>query len=270
MLTLNQGRRKNAAAGEPLHLPFQVLNESRTYLRKGQLSLVAAGPGSGKTALVHNILQRGNGAPVGDPSRLVNKTLYFSADSDSTTIWKRAAAMATGYTQDAIDQFIFSGNIAELEEAVRLAGNHMRWNFESSPTDEYMLNQIEGYASVMGAYPDVICLDNLKNLSIDGVDGEFQALEEGCAFLHDLARDTNAAIIVLHHVTGENEDGQKPIPLSGLRGKVSKTPEVVFTLHRREGSMFISPVKNRNGIADASGQWLLPLQVNLSTMSFIG
>ena len=270
MLTLNQGRRKNSAAGEPLHLPFGVLNESRSYLRKGQLSLVAAGPGSGKTALVHNILHRGNGAPVGDPAREVNRTLYFSADSDSTTIWKRAAAMATGYTQDAIDQFIFSGNIGELEEAVRESANHMRWDFESSPSDEYILNTIEGYASIFGSYPDVICLDNLKNLVIEGVDGEFQALEEGCAFLHDLARDTNAAVIALHHVTGENEDGQKPIPLSGLRGKVSKTPEVVWTLHRRESQMFVSPVKNRNGIADASGQWLLPLQVNLATMNFMG
>lgn len=270
MLTLNQGRRKNAAAGEPIHLPFQVLNESRTYLRKGQLALVAAGPGSGKTALVHNILQRGNGAPVGDPNRLVNRTLYFSADSDSTTIWKRAAAIATGYTQDAIDQFIFSGNIHELEEAVRASANHMRWDFESSPSDEHILNVIEGYASTWGSYPECIVLDNLKNLSIDGVDGEFQALEEGCAFLHDLARDTNAAVIALHHVTGENEDGQKPIPLSGLRGKVSKTPECVWTLHRRESHMFVSPVKNRNGIADASGQWLLPLSVNLATMSFTG
>lgn len=270
MLTLNQGRRKNAAAGEPLHFPFQVLNESRSYFRKGQLSLVAAGPGSGKTALVHNILHRGNGAPVGDPNRLVNRTLYFSADSDSTTIWKRAAAMATGFTQDAIDQFIYSGNITELEEAVRESANHMRWDFESSPSDEYILNTIEGYASIFGAYPEAICLDNLKNLSIDGVDGEFQALEEGCGFLHDLARDTNAAVIALHHVTGENEDGLKPIPLSGLRGKISKTPEIVYTLHRRESQMFVSPVKNRNGIADASGQWLLPLTVNLSTMSFIG
>ena len=61
MLTLNQGRRKNAAAGEPLHSPIGVMNESKTFLRKGQLTLVAAGPGSGKCAIVQNILQRGNG-----------------------------------------------------------------------------------------------------------------------------------------------------------------------------------------------------------------
>lgn len=270
MLTLNQGRRKNASAGEPLHIPLGVVNESKSYLRKGQLSLIAAGPGSGKSALIQNILHRGNGLPVGDPGRQVNRTLYFSADSDSTTMWKRSAAIATGFTQDAIDQFLFSNNIAHLEEAVAASTGHMWFDYESSPSDAHVLNVIDGYTSTYGSYPETIVVDNLKNLGIDGVDGEFQALEEACGFLHDLARDTNAAVITLHHVTGENEDGQKPIPLSGLRGKVSKTPETVWTLHRQGGSMFISPVKNRNGVADASGQWLLPVHTDLSTMTFSG
>lgn len=270
MLTLNQGRRKNAAAGEPLHCPIGVMNESKSFIRKGQLSLVGAGPGSGKSALVQYILQRGSGHGVDDPERQTNRTFYFSADSDQTTMWKRSAAIATGYTQDSIDEAIFSDNIGHLEEVVTRSAGHMRFDYNSSPSDQYILDSIAAYSCVYGAYPEVIVLDNLKNCSIDGVEGEFQALEEVCGFLHDLARDTNAAVIALHHVTGENEDGQRPIPLSGLRGKVSKTPEVVFTLHRREGNMFISPVKNRNGVADASGQWLLPVQVDLARMIFTG
>lgn len=270
MLTLNQGRRKNAAAGEPLHCPIGVMNESKTYLRKGQLTLVAAGPGSGKSAIVQYILQKGNGLRVDDPARLVNRTFYFSADSDQTTMWKRSAAIATGYTQDAIDDMLFSDNIEAMEGAVNQSASHMRFDYNSSPSDSYILDSIDAYASTYGSYPEVLVYDNLKNIVIDGAEGEFQALEEACGFLHDLARDTNAAVIALHHVTGEMEDGRKPIPLSGLRGKVSKTPEVVLTLHRRETSMFISPVKNRNGVADASGQWLLPTQVDLSRMIFTG
>lgn len=270
MLTLNQGRRKNAAAGEPLHCPIGVMNESKTYFRKGQLTLVAAGPGSGKSAIVQYILQKGNGAKVDDPARLVNRTFYFSADSDQTTMWKRSAAIATGQTQDAIDEALFANRIEFYEKAVTRSASHMRFDFNSSPSDSYILDSIDAYASTWGTYPEAIVLDNLKNIAIEGSEGEFQALEDACGFLHDLARDTNAAIIALHHVTGEMEDGRRPIPLSGLRGKVSKTPEVVTTLHRRENNMFMSPVKNRNGVADASGQWLLPMQVDLGRMIFTG
>lgn len=246
------------------------MNESKTYFRKGQLTLVAAGPGSGKSAVVQYILQRGNGCGVDDPTRLTNRTFYFSADSDQTTMWKRSAAIATGFTQDSIDEAIFEDNIEWLEYQVQRSAAHMRFDYNSSPTDSYVLDSIDAYASVYGSYPEVLVFDNLKNIVIDGAEGEFQALEEACGFLHDLARDTNAAVIALHHVTGEMEDGTKPIPLSGLRGKVSKTPEVVCTLHRREQNMFISPVKNRNGVADASGQWLLPVHVDLARMIFTG
>jgi replicative DNA helicase len=246
------------------------MNESKTYFRKGQLTLVAAGPGSGKSALVQYMLQRGNGCGVDDPERLVNRTFYFSADSDQTTMWKRSAAIATGHTQDSIDELLFENNIGFMEEQVRRSAGHMRFDYNSSPSDEYVLESIAAYASAYGSYPETIVMDNLKNLSIDGAEGEFQALEEACGFLHDLARDTNAAVIALHHVTGEMEDGTKPIPLSGLRGKVSKTPEVCVTLHRRDGNMFISPVKNRNGVADASGQWILPVHVDLARMIFTG
>jgi replicative DNA helicase len=246
------------------------MNESKTYLRKGQLTLVAAGPGSGKSALVQFLLQKGNGLLPADAGRMVNRTFYFSADSDQTTMWKRSAAIATGYTQDAIDELLFNDNIEALENAVTRSASHMRFDYNSSPSDRYVLESIDAYASVWGSYPEVIVCDNLKNLNIEGAEGEFQALEEACGFLHDLARDTNAAVIALHHVTGEMEDGTRPIPLSGLRGKVSKTPETVLTLHRRDTTMFVSPVKNRNGVADASGQWILPIHVDLGRMIFTG
>lgn len=270
MQTLNQARRKNAAAGEPIHCPIGVMNESKTYFRKGQFTVVAAGPGSGKSAIVQYILQQGNGAPVGHPERLTNRSFYFSADSDQTTMWKRSAAIATGYTQDLIDTWIAEDNLEALEQAVSVSTSHMRWDYNSSPSEEHVLMSIDAYASVYGSYPEIIVCDNLKNLVIDGAEGEFQALEEACVFLHNLARDTNAAVIALHHVTGENEDGNKPIPMSGIRGKVSKTPEVIVTIHRMDSNMYLSPVKNRNGVADASGKWLLPVSVDLSRMAFTG
>ena len=74
----------------------------------------------------------------------------------------------------------------------------------------------------------------------------------------------------MHHVVGSAEDGISPIPLSGLRGKVSKTPAVVWTLYRTPSHLNISPVKNRNGKADASGAWSLPILADLGRMQYAG
>jgi hypothetical protein len=115
----------------------------------------------------------------------------------------------------------------------------------------------------------VIVVDNFKNLFAGG-GGEFEALEGNCEFLHELAKETGAAVIALHHVTGENEDGTKPIPMSGLRGKISKTPAVIWTLHRTPSHLNISPVKNRNGKANASGAWTLPILADLGRMQYAG
>jgi hypothetical protein len=103
-------------------------------------------------------------------------------------------------------------------------------------------------------------------------EGEFQMLEEACVIMKGLARDTNAAVIALHHVSGALEDGLTAIPLSGLRGKIPKTPATVLTLHRGEGGkqLRVSPVKVRSGVADASGNWSLPIAIDLNRMSFTG
>lgn len=261
MLTLTQGRRKNIGAGEPIHTPFNIIRANETYIRRGQLSLIAAGPGTGKSALIQYWLQKGgiNGEK--------NSVFYFSADSDADTMFKRSAAIATGWEQSQIDAMIRAGDVSALEAQVNANTQHMWFSYRSSPDIEDVAREMDAYATLYGEHPEVIVVDNLKNLYA-GEGGEFEALEGNCEFLHELAKDTNAAVIALHHVTGENEDGLNPIPLSGLRGKVSKTPEVVLTLHRSQTHLYISPVKNRNGKAQASGQWTLPLEADLGRMQY--
>jgi hypothetical protein len=218
------------------------------------------------SAIVQAVVQRGN-----DHGQL-NTALYFSADSDSATMFKRAAAIHSGWTQSDIEAILENGDAKGVEAAVNAATSHIRWSFESSPTEDMILLEIEAYAATFGAFPDILVFDNLKDIQMGVGEGEFQMLEEACVFLKGLARDTNAAVIALHHVQGSLEDGLTPIPLSGLRGKVSKTPAVVLTLHRnQDGShLNVSPVKVRSGTADASGRWFLPVAIDLSRMSFTG
>ena len=55
-------------------------------------------------------------------------------------MWKRSAAIATGYTQDAIDEALFAGNIEVLEQAVARSASHMRFDYNSSPRTAMYLN----------------------------------------------------------------------------------------------------------------------------------
>jgi len=239
---------------------------TKTLIRRGEMTLVAAGPGTGKSAIVQAIAQRGN-----DRGQL-NTALYFSADSDSSTMFKRAASIHSGWTQSDVEAILEDGDAKGVEAAVNKAAGHIRWCFESSPSEELILLEIEAYAATFGAFPELLIFDNLKDVSMGVGEGEFQMLEEACVFMKGLARDTNAAVIALHHVSGALEDGLTPIPLSGLRGKVSKTPAVVLTLHRSQDGkhLNLSPVKVRSGTADASGRWFLPIAISLDRMSFTG
>lgn len=264
MLSLVQGRKKNSSAGEPLHMPFNVLNSAECFIRKSQLTLIAGGPGTGKSAFTQALLQRGN------DNGAHNSVMYFSADSDAMTMWKRAAAIATGWEQSEIERMVTEGNHAGIDAEVKAATQHMRFDYRSAPDEDDVLNSLHAYAQVYGAYPEVIVMDNLRNLFIDGVEGEFQALDQATVFLHDLAKDINAAVIGLHHVVGDSENGDKPIPLSGIRGKVTKIPEVCLTLYRQGDILNVSPVKNRNGRADASGSLSYQLRTDMARMGYTG
>lgn len=240
------------------------MTKNEVFIRKGQLTLVAAAPGTGKSAVIQSMLQRGN------EQGHVNRTLYHSADTDEQTMWVRAAAIATGYETSDIERDLRNGTISGYEAEVRASTAHMEMVFTTSPTGEDVLREFEAYSvKYGGVYPEVFVMDNLANLYA-GEGEEFQALQGNCDFLHDLARDTKSAIVTLHHTTGEYTNGDKPIPRSGIRGKIDKTPETILTLHRRGEQLYISPVKNRTGKADPRAEWNLPLYADLSRMHFQG
>ena len=263
MLSLNQGRRRNTGSGTPLYSPFGALNSAEVFIRKGQLTMITAAPGVGKSAVIQSVLQRGN--DLGQH----NRSLYFSADTDEATMWVRAAAIATGYETSDIERDVRQGTVSGYEAEVRASCSHMEFVYDTSPTGEDILRQMEAYAVKYGAYPEVFVMDNLSNCYA-GDGEEFQALQGNLDFLHDLARDTKAAVVTLHHTIGEYTNGDKPIPRAGIRGKLDKTPELILTLHRRGEQLYVCPIKNRTGKADPRAEWSLPLYADLARMHFQG
>lgn len=264
MRSLVQGKHQTGDSGEPLFTPFQQLDEARIAFRKGHLTLVAAAPGAGKSAWVFYTLI------IGYFRKALNRVLYFSADTDAALMFKRAAQVLTGWTAGYIEECMADERAADIEEIVRAGTSHISMDYNTYPTGDDVRDQVNAYYEVYGVFPDVIVMDNLKNLRLEdsGRNGEFDELEGNCEFLQLIARDTGAAVITLHHVIGDYESGDKPIPLGGIRGKVTKTPESVFTLFRDPQHLYVSAVKNRDGGGDPSGRTWVSLTANLATMSY--
>lgn len=265
MLKLAQGRLKAAKVGEPLLSPFASSRgpqgTAKMVFRKGQTAMVAAPPGLGKSMIIQYMVQKGDGKGK------VNNGLYLSADSDSFTMYIRGASFASGQEQFKIEQDIRDPEVATVIDAMVTAHtNHIWFDFRSELTPQYLVELLAAYATRYGAYPEFIIVDNLKNFIIDDMaSDEFASAEQSLVFLNEIAHITGAAIIALHHVTGEYESADTAIPLSGIRGKLSKTPSAIYTLFRSEqGRIIYSVVKDRAGMADPKGKFMGAIEVDYS------
>lgn len=226
--------------------------------------MISSAPGTGKSLLAQALVHAGRG-------NMRNTVLYFSMDSGPEVMAERAAALSTDLDQVTIRDMTVAGNTAVLDAAVSAKHGHVTYSFRGSPSQDYVMDELAAYVELHGFYPEVLIFDNLKDMADQEDPDEFRALEDAVIFMKDLARDTGAAIITLHHITGAFESGDTPVPLSGVRGKVSKTPALILTLYKpSQGILNVSVVKNRNGTSDASGGFYIPLEVDAGKMAFRG
>lgn len=139
----------------------------------------------------------------------------------------------------------------------------IRFNYSASPSLDDIELSMKAYEEVYGDYPSLVVVDNVTNVRGDGGDPEdpFSGLESLSDYLATMARDTEACVVGLHHVTGGYNDAAKPIPLSGVKGQITRVPSMVLTLHKKPGAgdwepdtLCVSTAKNRGGRADPSGE----------------
>lgn len=248
MFTLARAKRSMGAQGEPIPTVFRSLAAYDFHFRRGQLVLVAAGPGVGKSVLSQNLAMKA-GCPA----------LYFSLDSDAFTMYKRGASIVTGHRSKDVENAYNNGN-GGFYDAKLDAVENVRYDFTGAATVDDLEDAIDAFAVVYGEYPHLLVIDNLVN--VDGHDlADAGKSQTGpvIAYLKTLAQNTNACVVILHHLTGQYDDGVTPAPLSALIEKVSKFPENVLNLFRAEVAhgtttqMGACLVKNRDGTADPSG-----------------
>ncbi|MEV3860729.1 AAA family ATPase [Streptomyces sp. NPDC050095] len=239
------------AAGEPLPSPFQGLARHEVEFRRGEFSLVAAGPGTGKSLFALNLALHGN-IPV----------MYYSADSNAATQLSRSTAILSGADVRDVKRKLLEGDVGEYLAAL---GERwwIRFNYDARPTLTEVETNLRAYFEVFGMFPHLIVVDNITNvageMSADSAESFTFGLEAMCEYLSDMARVTGAHVLSLHHVIGEYSDGLQPIPLSGVRGKIGRVPNLILTIHKEIDGMdgrilHVSPVKNREGFEDSSGQ----------------
>jgi len=228
----------------PLPDVWKALSEKQIKFRRGQVCMVAAAPNAGKSmfALIYAV-------------RAKRPTLFFSADTDTTTVMMRAAAHSSGHTQILVEQNLSDNSHYYDKHFDKLA--HIKWVFDSSPSLDDIELEIKAYVELYGIAPELIIIDNLMNVAAE-TDNEWAGLRAIMMELHDMARKTEACVLVLHHVSEQSEYGSptRPPARRAIHGKVSQLPALILTLgyDPQDAALNVAAVKNRFGphTADAS------------------
>lgn len=243
MLKLSRAWSGVTTRATPLPDVWKNLVKQSIKFRRGQVCMVAAAPNAGKSmfALIYAI-------------KAQVPTLFFSADTDTATVMIRAAAHLSGHSQLAVEQNIEKR--ADYYSAHLVNTSHIQWVFDSSPSLDDIEMEIKAYLELYGIAPQLIIIDNLMNVAAE-TDNEWAGLRAIMMELHDMARKTEACVLVLHHVSEQSEYGSPmmPPPRRAIHGKVSQLPALILTLgYDPTGLLRVAAVKNRFGqhFADAS------------------
>ena len=209
--------------------------------RRAQMMMIAGQPGAMKSTLA-----------TFWADRLEIPTLFFSADNAPHTASSRLAAARTGFSVKDVIADLGGPHSGFYEEVI--AESNIMFCFDSSPTLDDIADEITAYVEYLDALPELIILDNLMNVETgtESYSGYMTVMKE----MHRLARETGAAVWVLHHTTEGEGDPRVCPPRRQVHGKVTQLPEIVLTVAYDPATceFKVAPVKNRNSPSDASGR----------------
>lgn len=253
MRTLARAVGSKDIGGEPLPTVFRTFDVNKIVIRRAEVSMIAGTPGAGKSTLALAVALRSK-VP----------TLYISADTNAHTMAMRLLSMISGQPQSNAEQMLIE-SVEESRKAINEHSGHIFWSFDSAPTLADLDMEVSAFEELWGCPPTLIVIDNLIDISNDSGE-EFAAMRSTIKELKYLARDTNAAVLLLHH-TKESYPGNPCQPRSALQGMVAQLPALILTVGTNApGYLAVAPVKNRYGKADPTGDTSFWLQFNPEVM----
>ena len=254
MLNIDRAWRGSTTNATPLPDVWNDLAKRQIKFRRGQVCMIAAAPNAGKSmfALIYAVKAK---VP----------TLFFSADTDIATVMMRAASHLSGHSQLLVEGNLNS-NRHYYDKHLENISN-IQFVFDSSPSLDDIELEIKAYVELYGIPPELIVVDNLMNVAAE-TDNEWAGLRAIMVDFHDMARKTEACVMVLHHVSEQTEYGKTSFPphRRAIHGKVSQLPALILTLgfDPLDGTLKVAPVKNRFGPHTADGSDFVTLFVNYS------
>ena len=254
MLNLNRAWRGSNTNATPLPDVWKDLALKQIKFRRGQVCMVAAAPNAGKSmfALIYAVKAK---VP----------TLFFSADTDTATVMMRAASHLSGHSQLLVEGNLTSNRHYYDKHLDNMS--NIQFVFDSSPSLDDIELEIKAYVELFGIPPELIVIDNLMNVVAES-DNEWAGLRAIMVDFHDMARKTEACVMVLHHVSEQSEYGKTTFPPArrAIHGKVSQLPALILTLgfDPSDATLKVAPVKNRFGPHTADGSDFATLFVNYS------
>jgi hypothetical protein len=214
---------------------------------KGQLSLIAAPPGAGKSTLAMNLMVR-TGVP----------TLAFLLDTDQLSAAARFGAIITGdqFSQVKANIDAYSDTLSSLRDTQVV--------FHAEDMDQIRL-QVDAFEQRYGLPPDLVVVDNIGNLA-SAMDNEWALTKALCLELDLLAREMQCAVLACAHMT--DMETTTPAGRTKLLGKVSQYPRLILSIGYNPATWEykISAVKNSSGPSDMSGSSPVTMFADFSRM----
>jgi len=247
--------KKGAVGQEPLPPPFASWEEHKIRIRRSSVHVWAGPSASFKTMTIMNAVMN-----------MKLPTVYFSTDSDESTIASRMLGILTGTPCEETEAWL-NPNSSHLNRAAELLAPHdyIRWDFSASVTLDDVWNGVYAYATMEGVWPDQIVIDIMSDVFLQGHKDEWGMLKELMRQAKMLARETGAAVHLVHHVTDAwRPTVERPTPSKAdILGKLSGIPVLMmnFAPGQSDGELLAACVKNRFAKCDPSGRTYIRMHV---------
>jgi RecA-family ATPase len=257
MLSLSQAAAKSVNDHAILPDLFPSLQSDGIRFRRGQLTMIAGAPNAGKSLLALYMAVN-----------MKVPTLYISADTDAYTTAIRAAAMVTGTQVSSVEESFASEVGMEFYQSELDSITHLRFDFAPSPTLDEIDLSLRAYAEAFGEYPHLLIVDNAMNV-VSMHENEWSGLREIAKAMHHIARETEAAVFLLHHTSEAEGQADMPPSRKAIQGKISQLPEMILTvaLVQHTGEFRVAAVKNRFAQHSPNGAKYVSLWSDASRMN---